>query len=101
MITMICMWRETIWKVGGRKGRPADDAIFLSNLEEYIKLLSFRIDYQMSDKTTIGFSTDGNLAGNKVEGDMNSSIPKRSPQTGGSLRTLNDQNRSQDNLRLF
>ena len=52
----------------------------------------------MSDKTTIGFSTDGNLAGNKVEGDMNSSIPKRSPQTGGSLRTLNDQNRSQDNF---
>ena len=29
---------------------------------------------------------------------MNSSIPKRSPQTGGSLRTLNDQNRSQDNF---
>ena len=52
----------------------------------------------MSDKTTIGFSTDGNLAGNKVEGDMNSFIPKRSPQTGGSLRTLNDQNRSQDNF---
>ena len=45
----------------------------------------FGIDYQMSDKTTIGFSTDGNLAGNKVEGDMNSSIPKRSPQTGGSF----------------
>jgi hypothetical protein len=58
----------------------------------------FGIDYQMSEKTTIGLSTDGNLAGSKVEGDMNSSIPKRSPQTGGLLRTLNDQNRSRDNF---
>jgi len=31
----------------------------------------FGIDYQMSEKTTIGLSTDGNLAGSKVEGDMN------------------------------
>ncbi len=84
------------WRPEGESGQMTQSSYRIwKNTSNYYR---FGIDYQMSDKTTIGFSTDGNLAGNKVEGDMNSSIPKRSPQTGGSLRTLNDQNRSQDNF---
>ncbi len=84
------------WRPEGETGQMTQSSYRTwKNTSNYYR---FGIDYQMSDKTTIGFSTDGNLAGNKVEADMTSSIPKRSPQTGGSLRTLNDQNRSQDNF---
>ncbi|WP_236651378.1 hypothetical protein [Parabacteroides distasonis] len=63
MITMICMWREAIWKAGGRKGETGQmtqsSYRIWKNTSNYYR---FGVDYQMSDKTTIGFSTDGNLA---------------------------------------
>ena len=42
MITMICMWRSYLESWRPERGDRTDDAIFLPNLEEYIKLLSFR-----------------------------------------------------------
>lgn len=63
MITMICMWREAIWKAGGRKGETGQmtqsSYRIWKNTSNYYR---FGVDYQMSDKTTIRFSTDGNLA---------------------------------------
>lgn len=58
----------------------------------------FCVDYHASEKTTIGFSTDGNLAASDVEGDMYSSLMDTVSLPYTPLRTLNDQHRSQDNF---
>lgn len=57
------------------------------------------VDYQASDKTTIGFSTDGNLSNDLELGDVSSLVT--SPRTSGSgstLRTLNNTDRSRNNF---
>ena len=54
------------WRPEGETGQMTQSSYRTwKNKSNYYR---FGIDYQMSEKTTIGLSTDGNLAGSKVRG---------------------------------
>lgn len=57
------------------------------------------IDYQASEKTTIGFSTDGNLWNDQELGDVSSLVTSpHADRPESSLRTLNNTDRSRTNF---
>lgn len=69
---------------------------FRQNRSNYYRI---GIDYQASDKTTIGFSTDGNLWNDLEQGDVSSLVTSlRTARPESSLRTLNNTDRSRDNF---
>lgn len=56
------------------------------------------VDYQVSDKTTLGFSTDGNLWNDLELGDVSSLVTSPKTERKPTLHTLNNTNRSRNNF---
>jgi outer membrane receptor protein involved in Fe transport len=56
------------------------------------------VDYQVSDKTSVGFSTDGNLGNDQELGDVSSLVDSPKTNHRSAFRTLNDTDRSRNNF---
>lgn len=56
------------------------------------------VDYQISDKTIIGFSTNGNLWNDLELGDVSSLVASPKTEWKSPLRTLNNTHRSRNNF---
>ncbi len=84
------------WLVGKSDGRM--EQYSYRKMKSHSNYFRIGLDYELSDKMTIGFSTEGHLSDNHVDGDMDSFFQKPFEEMTSSLRTLNIQDRSQDNF---